>query len=814
MPELIDYAERLQAAGLDLIPLKGKAPLEKEWRRRRYTSDELKAHIERGRNLGIRLPDDMLVVDVDPRNFDEGRDVLAEFEERIGVKLDLWPQTKTGSGGLHVFMKVPPGTHVRNELEEFRGIEFKAFGRQVVAPGSIHPGTGRAYKLQDPLDEIGDPDSAPSALLDLIARQKPSATASDDAVFEPEEISQILQLADPALFQRYEEEWLPMLMGVHALSGGHAMAEVIEWSERDPKFAEEAEFEVVKRWSGFDAKGNAGGRVGWGTFFGLLDRCPEAQERAWLVYRGDPAEDFDEIDLGDYRDFGAERPEIIQRPGSLNEIVAQAEEALVAYEKDAILQRGAELVRPAVLDSDQSEDGVARRKGSTVLLPVNEAWLTARLARVASWKSLRTKGDEVSKVPADPKAIYGRTLLAKVGEWGFPSITALVTAPTFDVATGRLIDRPGHDGPTGVLAVFDPADFPPIRENVGHQDAKAALKRVEHELLRSFPFVDEASRSVAVSAFLTALLRTMMRTAPMHCFDAPTAGTGKSKLADMAAVLATGIPAPAMSLGKTEEETEKRIVSALRRGDQVLLMDNVEPHQEVAGDCLASALTQERYQCRILGQSEVQTLSTRALFMATGNNLTIRGDMCRRVVKCRIDARTERPEEREFGFDPVSVAAEKRGELASDLLTAIKAYFEARRPCDPKHVGSFEDWTCIRGLLIWCGYADPALTMADLRQSDPAGAGARETLETWREVYGEKWVTARELHDAYLADGEGGGASAVWQLVVENLADGKADVPWLGRKLAAKRDTIAGGLVLVVDRSGRSARFRVLPIDE
>jgi predicted P-loop ATPase len=57
---------------------------------------------------------------------------------------------------------------VRNGLKDFPGVEFKALGRQLVGPGSIHPDSGREYAVAS-----GSPDKiaeAPAALLALIRR--------------------------------------------------------------------------------------------------------------------------------------------------------------------------------------------------------------------------------------------------------------------------------------------------------------------------------------------------------------------------------------------------------------------------------------------------------------------------------------------------------------------------------------------------------------------------------------------------------------------------------------------------------------------
>ena len=61
-------------------------------------------------------------------------------------------------------------------------------------------------------------------------------------------------------------------------------------------------------------------------------------------------------------------------------------------------------------------------------------------------------------------------------------------------------------------------------------------------LIKTFPFVAPCDRSVALAGMLTALDRLSMDTAPLIAFTAPTAGTGKSLLVDIIAVLATGRP--------------------------------------------------------------------------------------------------------------------------------------------------------------------------------------------------------------------------------------------------------------------------------
>ena len=341
---------------------------------------------------------------------------------------------------------------------------------------------------------------------------------------------------------------------------------------------------------------------------------------------------------------------IVMRPGELVGIVSEAQRALIA-DGAAIYQRGGELVRPVRVDRrpDDANPGAVRRDvGATVLIDVQPPWLVERMARAAEWARPTKNGNGATV--ADPEVKYANHLLSRAGEWEFPVLRGVLTAPTL-ASDGRVIEAPGFDVESGLLLDFEPGAFPPVPANPTQEQAAAALALLELPL-RSFPFVDDAAKSVALSAKLTALIRPSLRTAPLHAFDAPVAGTGKSMLASMAGLLATGALPAAMSQGKTPEEDEKRLTTVLHAGDPVILIDNCD--HPVQGDFLCSMLTQQIVQARILGKSERRILPCTSLVMATGNNLALAGDVSRRAVICRLDARIERPDERPFDFDPLN----------------------------------------------------------------------------------------------------------------------------------------------------------------
>ena len=292
--------------------------------------------------------------------------------------------------------------------------------------------------------------------------------------------------------------------------------------------------------------------------------------------------------------------------------------------------------------------------------------------------------------------------------------------------------------------VFDPGDdaFPPIPEAPTRSMAEAALQDIE-DLLGDFPFVADADRSVATATILTACVRRSLRTAPAFVFTAPVAGSGKSKLVDIASVIASGREAGVISQGKDEAETEKRVASLLLSGLPIAI-DNVEA--PIRGDLLCQLLTQTNVRMRVLGKSETPELPTNVLVTATGNNIVVEGDMTRRALVCHLDPGVERPELREFAFEPVGRAKAGRGAYLVSALTILRAYHLAGRPRRTGPLGSFEDWSeLVRGALVWLGRADPVATMDAGRSSDPRLESLRAVMEEWRGVVGPEPAAASDI---------------------------------------------------------------------
>ena len=87
----------------------------------------------------------------------------------------------------------------------------------------------------------------------------------------------------------------------------------------------------------------------------------------------------------------------------------------------------------------------------------------------------------------------------------------------------------------------------------------------------------------------------------------------------------TGTDATAITFGDDENEMKKLLFSALLANDQVIVFDNLT--RPLEGAALNTVLTEASWEERVLGESRTATVPTNALFLASGNNLQINGDM-------------------------------------------------------------------------------------------------------------------------------------------------------------------------------------------
>ena len=423
------------------------------------------------------------------------------------------------------------------------------------------------------------------------------------------------------------------------------------------------------------------------------------------------------------------------RIGETERAVDEVQDALI--DSDRGLYRRGGLIVSTGFDKMQTWDG--RSIEVQIIEERNNYALLEDIEAVASFERYNPKTEQRTKV--SPPMTLANTLKQRTTRLRLPNLVSVINCPTIK-ANGELITDPGFYPDIGILFHPRGVKFPITPPQPGKAAALTAMARIMR-LIETFDFVSKDDKAVALSLILTAIARPCLPTAPLHGFDAPVAGSGKSKLVDIASILATGHEAGVSAQGETREEAEKRFSTLLMRGDLIIAIDNCETPLE--GVVFNQALTQSWANLRILGQSKAIRVRCAAMITATGNNLIIKGDLTRRSVVCRLDPRVERPELRQFTYDPIADAKDHRAELVAAVITILRAYHVAGRPNRPPRLQSFELWSdTVRGALAWLGAGDPAGTMDRLRKADPVLASLTAVLVTWRNLLGSEPTTASE----------------------------------------------------------------------
>ena len=486
--------------------------------------------------------------------------------------------------------------------------------------------------------------------------------------------------------------------------------------------------------------------------------------------------------------------------GKLPANIDDAESYMIENDHE-VFQRGDMVIRPAkeVIAISDHRQSLGMR-----MVPIKTAHLADRLTRIIDFKRFDSRSSDWVSVncPTELATAY----LERVGEWRLPILSGIIDVPTLR-PDGSILDTPGYDNATGVL--YAPSgEKPRIPFSPNWSEARAALDSI-CDLISGFPFVDlngnectnqpSSSRSVALSIILTAITRRSLANAPLHAFTAPVMGSGKSKLVDIASMIATGNEAPVISQGKTEEETEKRLGAALIAGDPIISWDNCE--YPLGGELMCQALTQRTLKIRPLGKSMLISLPTNATFAATGNNLIVSGDMTRRTIVSTLDPKMERPEQRVFDLDPVAFLRDNRIQYVINALTVLRAFVVAKMPRqDNKPLGSFEDWSRkIRDCLIWLGETDPCETMDRARIEDPQTQALTEVLVQWNATVKQSGVSVKRVIEIASLDDNADLRDALLAVagdrdVINNRRLGK----WLSRN----KGRIINGLRIDPDTTG------------
>lgn len=386
---------------------------------------------------------------------------------------------------------------------------------------------------------------------------------------------------------------------------------------------------------------------------------------------------------------------------------------------------------------------VEDERGRPVIRAVTEDIVLARLSKTCDFV-VETEDGPKNVLP--PKSI-GSYVLAE-GRWPFPALEAITRSPTIR-QDGTIAQLRGYDLATMLFYHRASEKAVEVSDRPTRHEVENALGLLE-ELLHDFPFDCQASRTNALALLLSPVIQpATMDLTPLFLIDAPTAGSGKSLLAIVAGIISGGAVPDFTTAPTRDEEWPKKITAILSAGPSLVVIDNVRCCLQSAE--LAMLLTTRTWKERVFGKNtETVILPNRAVWVATGNNIQLGGDIPRRCVWIRIDPRQSKPHERE-GFLHANLTqwvSENRERLLTALLVLCRAWFADGSPAYPVPAfGSFETWTrTIGGILAHAGVAGFLENRDRLwEQSDTESTEWEAFLSNWREVYGDTPITPKEL---------------------------------------------------------------------
>lgn len=375
------------------------------------------------------------------------------------------------------------------------------------------------------------------------------------------------------------------------------------------------------------------------------------------------------------------RPTIFTN-AELHKTVAKASRAL--SQNLGVFSRGTELVR--VVGRDISPHTIHS--------------LRVELSRSARWVGETPSGISKSLAAPPDSVVCG---IADAGTWeNMRELEGVIDAPTLR-PDGSLLDSLGYDVFTKLLRV-EGEEIGSIPEAPTQDDAKKAFGELRY-IFHDYPFVNESARAVPIASILTIAGRSaIVGATPCFVFDAPTRGSGKTMLADIAAIVATGEEdAPKTTYTSREDELEKMLDDHARKGSRLLLLDNVAT--PFGGEALDLRLTAiGRVGFRVLGTPETLKVPWRTVVLASGNNIQILDDTIRRCLVGRIESDLERPEDRKdfLEKDLVNFVRQERTRLYRAALVILRAWFVAGRPgADAFTWGSFNPWAQVVAGAVW-----------------------------------------------------------------------------------------------------------------
>ena len=387
--------------------------------------------------------------------------------------------------------------------------------------------------------------------------------------------------------------------------------------------------------------------------------------------------------------------------------------------------------------------------GDPAIVPTSAPALTRELSVAATWEKYDGRAEDW--VRCDPPTRHAAILYDAQSFRYLPPLAGVVRQPYFRETDGELITQAGYDKAAQRFGVFDSRQF--AIPDPTPDAARAALTLLE-DLLTEFHFVAPTDKAAALSAIFTAVVRPSLAYAPGFHAKAPVFGSGKTYLYELIGAFAGAAGNAKVSYPTTSEEATKVILSLLLTSPAVIEFDDMDtdwiPHGTIKRMLTADQITD-----RVLGATKTATVSTRTLFLGSGNGCGPVRDLLRRVLTVHLDPRCSTPATKSYQGSPVELVRKNRGAYVSAALTLIQAWRKAGCPRTVVESiatfgGAWSDYC--RHPLIWLGLPDPAASLLHQVKHDPDGDALGGLMMAWHKIFGSAPATVRKALELATSD--------------------------------------------------------------
>lgn len=412
---------------------------------------------------------------------------------------------------------------------------------------------------------------------------------------------------------------------------------------------------------------------------------------------------------------------VIEDRADLHEVIDEACEVLRGV--GDVFERHGELVE--IVEVERTEGPRPE------IQQIRQPRLREILSRAARFERFTADGMKPIKPPKDVvESLHAR------GQWGLPPLLGFVEGACM-LEDGDVLFTDGYH-PGARLYVRNGVDVSAGLRNPTQDDARRAYELLTG-LVEDFQFKEpkQVHKAAWVATILTIIARPAIKgSTPLFLYGANRPRIGKTRLADIACIIATGRDAFKQSYPSgrdADAELSKIITTTARSGNQIAFFDNVKGR--IGGGSLELAITTSQWEGRILGESNKVQSELSLTWIATSNSASLTPDMHGRTLPVSQWTDLEHPEHRRDFKHPriMEHVKSRREEYLSAALTILRAWHVAGRPeHQMKTWGSFESWShIIRNSIVHAGGADPFNSREDLKDADTETSALAAVLRAW-----------------------------------------------------------------------------------